>query len=91
MRLAALAQKLSEDSIRALLRMKRQGRKVQVLKTQYQRLRRKLATLDRKIQKLSTGATSLSAPKTKRRRLSASGRRLIVLAQRRRWARKTRK
>ena len=72
MRLAALAQKLSEDSIRALLRMKRQGRKLQGLKTQYRRLRRRLATLDRRIQKLSTGATTLdrrvSGAKGKRRR-----------------------
>ncbi len=87
MKLAALAQRLSESSIRSLLKMKRQGRKLKALKTQYQGLRRKLASLDRKIQKLSTGATSLSRPKA-RRRLSAAGRRRIVLAQKRRWAQK---
>ncbi|GEM_PF-6987664 len=87
MRLMNLAERLSENSIRALLRMKRQGRRLKILKTQYGRLRRKLATLDRRIQKLSTGATSLSAaPKAKRGRLSAAGRRRIILAQKRRWA-----
>ena len=87
MRLAALAQKLSENSIRSLLRMKRQAQKVKGLKAQYQKLHRKLAAIDRRIQKMSTGATSLSRPKATRR-LSAAGRRRIVLAQKRRWAKK---
>ena len=88
MRLAILAQKLSENSIRALLKMKRRAQKVQGLKTQYQRLRRKLTSLDRKIQKMSTGATTLDRGTPKHRRLSPAGRRRIVLAQKRRWAKK---
>ncbi len=81
MRLAKLAEKLSEDSIRELLKLKRRSQKVGKLKKELAGFLKKAARVAWQIAKLEGKVASRP-----RRRLSAAGRKKISLAQKKRWA-----
>ena len=81
MRMQRLADSLSEDAIRNLLKLKRQGRKVAGLKKALTGLLRKAERVAKQIAKIE----GKGAPRPKRK-LSAAGRKRIAQAQKRRWA-----
>ena len=82
MQLTRLAQKLSENSIRKLLKLKRQHRKVKALKRTLAATLTKAARLAKRIATIEVGGQA----KPRGRRLSAAARRRISRAQKRRWA-----
>lgn len=82
MRLTQLAQTLSEDAIRQLLKLKRSSARIQALQKQRGKLMRQLVALDRRLGKAAGKAIGMPT----KRRLSPAGRRRIILAQKRRWA-----
>ena len=83
MRLTQLAESLSESAIRQLLKLKKGSARMKALQKQRAKLMKQLAALDRKLGKAAGKAIGITP---KRRRLSAAGRRRIILAQKRRWA-----
>ena len=81
MRLAQLAERLSVDSIRSLLKLKRRVSRLKTLQAEERRLRRQLTAVERKIRSL--GAASA---RKRRSRLSAAARERIRQAQKKRCA-----
>ena len=81
MRMQRLADSLSEDAIRNLLKLKRQGRKVAGLKKALTGLLKKATKVAKQIAQIE----GKGVPRPKRR-ISAAGRRRIAQAQKRRWA-----